>query len=215
MAEKQIELEFPDGGKKKFAKGITGAEIAKGIGEGLARAALSVKVDGEVLDLSRPIEKSGKFEVLTEKSPDGLRTMWHSTSHVMAEAVLELFPEAKPTIGPSIDEGFYYDFDVKHPFSPEDLEKIEGRMKEIVKKDEHFERREISRKDALEMFKKNPYKVELIKELPEGEAISVYQDGKFTDLCSGPHIPNTGRIKAVKLLKSSGAYWRGSEKNRM
>jgi len=149
-----------------------------------------------------------------EKIPGELETLWHSTSHVMAAAVKELFPEAKFAIGPPIKNGFYYDFEVKEPFTPEDLGKIEKKMKEIVKRNEKFERKEISKKEALELFKNEPYKTELIKELGD-EKISIYSNGKFTDLCRGPHIKNAGEIKAFKLLKAAGAYWRGSEKNKM
>ncbi len=149
-----------------------------------------------------------------DKSGDRER-FWHSTSHVMAYAVLELFPNAKPTIGPPIEGGFYYDFDVEKPFTTEDLEKIEKRMKEIVKKNYKFERKEVSRRDALKLFEKNSYKIELINELPKGENISIYKIGSFVDLCKGPHLESTGKINVFKLLKVSGAYWRGSEKNKM
>ncbi len=212
-----IEFSFPDGSKKQFPKGVTGSEIAKGISEGLLKAALGVKLDGEVLDLSRPLENGGNLYLITpSKMPKEANfLLWHSSSHVLAEAVLKLFPKAKLAIGPAIDEGFYYDIDVEKPFTPEDLEKIENEMYAILKHSANFERKEISRTEALKKFAKNPYKVELIKDIPTNAALSTYKDGSFEDLCAGPHLPNTSFIKAVKLLRVSGAYWRGSEKNKM
>ena len=205
----KIEIEFPDKSKKSYKKGITPIEIIKkDIGAGLAHAALAIRLDDELLDLTRPLEKGGKLRVLTFKDEEGMNIFRHSTSHIMAEAVLSLFPNALPTIGPAVEEGFYYDFDVKKNFSPSDLEKIEKKMKEIIKKNEKFQRMELKKEKVLEMFKDNPYKVELINELGD-EKISVYKQGNFIDFCRGPHVPSTGKIKAVKLTKIAGAYWRG------
>ncbi len=211
----QITIEFPDKSKKQFSNGTTGMEIAKSISEGLAKAVVAMQLDGKLMDLLTPIEKSGKIKLLKDNDTEALEVLRHSTSHVLAEAVLSFYPKAKLAIGPSIKDGFYYDFDVSKPFTPEDLKKFEKKMLELIKKDEKFSRKELTKKEALKMFKDNKYKVELIKELPDKEKITIYSDGKFTDLCAGPHVPSTGRIKALKLLKTAGAYWRGNEKNKM
>ncbi|MFH0714517.1 MAG: TGS domain-containing protein, partial [Candidatus Diapherotrites archaeon] len=216
MSKEQIAFAFPDGSSKKYEKGVTGELIAKGIGEGLARAALGVKLDSEVLDLNCPLSTGGALFLITAKMPkEANLLLWHSTSHILAEAVLKLFPKAKPAVGPAIEDGFYYDFDVEKPFTPADLEKIEVEMKKILSKKISFERKEISRADALKLFAKNAYKKELIEELPKDAKISTYKSGSFEDLCAGPHLPNSSFIKAFKLLRCSGAYWRGSEKNKM
>src|SRR3989338_5669312 len=209
-----IELTFPDASKHKFKPGTTGFEVAKSIGEGLAKAAVGVKLDQELLDLHRPLSVSGAFEVITPKSKDYKEFLWHSTAHVMAEAVKTLFPEVKITIGPTIEEGFYYDFDMPRPFTPEDFQKIEAKMAEIVKADQPFKRVEVSKAEALKREKGNKYKTELINELPTGEKISFYSQGEhFVDLCRGPHLPSTGRIGAFKVLKASSSYWRPDQKN--
>jgi threonyl-tRNA synthetase len=205
----KIKIVFPDSSTKYHNKGTTPLEIIeKDIGVGLAKAALAVKLDDEKIDLNKPLKKGGKFRVLTFKDDEGVDIFRHSTAHVMAEAVTSLYPNALPTIGPNVEEGFYYDFDIPMNFSPNDLEKIEKKMEEIVKKDEKFERMEITKNKALEIFKDNPYKVELINELGN-EKISAYRQGNFIDLCRGPHLPSTGRINAFKLTKVAGAYWRG------
>src|SRR3989338_5138914 len=209
-----IELTFPDASKHKFNSGVTGFEVAKSIGEGLAKAAVGVKLDQELLDLHRPLSVSGAFEVITPKSKDYKEFLWHSTAHVMAEALKTLFPEVKITIGPTIEEGFYYDFDMPRPFTPEDFAKIEAQMAEIVKADKPFKRVEVNKAEALKREKANPFKTELIKELPDHEPLSFYSQGEnFVDLCRGPHLPSTGRVGAFKLLKASSAYWRADQKN--
>lgn len=213
---KEIELVFPDKSVRKFREGVTPLEVAESIGPRLAKDAIGAKLGEELIDLNRKIFVSGKIEIVTPKHSLAKEFLWHSGAHVMASAVLKLFPNTKLAIGPPIEEGFYYDFDLGKTLSPEDLEKIEFEMKKILSSDEKFERREISQKDALKLFKEQPFKTELINDLAKGnEQISIYSNGNFTDLCAGPHIPSTGKIKAIKLLKVSGAYWRGSEKNKM
>jgi len=213
---KNIQITFPDGSKKEYEAGVTGLDIAKSISNSLAKKALAVKVNGQTRDLKRPITEDSEFQILTFDDPDGKDVFWHSSSHVMAQAVLELFPGTKLAIGPPIDEGFYYDFDSPEPFSEDDLAKIEKRMKEIVKSNFEFSRRECSKEEAVSLFgdKDENYKLELISEL-EGEQISLYSHDTFVDLCRGPHLPSTGKIKAFKLVSVAGAYWRGSEDNKM
>lgn len=195
---------------------MTGLEVAKAIGPGLARAAVAVKVNDEQRDLARPIEVDGDFEVITIDSPEGLHILRHSTAHVMAQAVLDLFPEATFAIGPPIEDGFYYDFEVDEPFTPDDLAKIEERMAEIIDEDQPFVRVSMSRDEALEVFADHKFKVEIIEnvdpsEVPAGEEVTAYRNNGFIDLCRGPHVPSTGRIPAFKLLRISGAYWRGDQ----
>ncbi|MEK6887091.1 MAG: threonine--tRNA ligase, partial [Nanoarchaeota archaeon] len=202
-----------DGKGEEFKKGVTGLEIAKKIGERLAMAALAIEVDGVVQDLSTPIEKDSKIRILTFKDREGIEVFRHSSAHLLANAVVELFPEAKLTIGPVVEEGFYYDID-HQPFKPEDLEKIEKRMKEIADRKVPVERIELTKAEALKMFKDNPYKVELIKEITDKEKITAYKQGKFVDLCKGPHVLNTSVLKAFKLTKMSSAYWRADAKNK-
>lgn len=189
----------------------------KKISEGLARVTLAGLVNGEVQDLRHKLTEDCKLEILTFDSLEGKKAYWHTTSHIMAQAIKRLYPEIKLAIGPSIDNGFYYDFDTEKPFSEEDLIKIEDEMKKIIKEDLPLERFELPRKEAIKFMeeKGEPYKVELINDLPEDAIISFYKQGEFTDLCAGPHVAKTGNIKAVKLLTSSGAYWRGNEKNKM
>ncbi|MFC1768407.1 threonine--tRNA ligase [Nanoarchaeota archaeon] len=206
-----VKLELPDGSKKDFKDGITAFEIVKGIGPKLAKDALCASLNDELIDLSVPIKTSGKFKIITFKDPEGVDTFRHSCAHIMAQAIMELFPKAKLTIGPVVEEGFYYDVDIDEPFKPEDLPKIEKKMEEIVKQDLKFERREISKEEAKKIFKHNPYKIELIEELDD---VIVYQQGKFLDLCRGPHVPSTSYIKAFRLNKISGAYWHGDVKNK-
>src|SRR3989344_557594 len=208
-----ITIELPDGTKKQHPKGVTGIQIAQSIGARLARDAVAIKVNNELYDLFRPIEQDAKIMILTFDQKEGKSAFWHSTAHVLAQAVLSLFPDAKPTIGPPIDEGFYYDFDVKKPFAADDLEKIEKKMEEIVKSDYSISRAVVSIKDAKKQFKHNKYKLELIDDFSQqSETVSVYSQGDFSDLCRGGHVPNTGRIGAFKLLKTSSAYWRGDQK---
>ncbi|MCD6502206.1 threonine--tRNA ligase, partial [bacterium] len=216
MAEK-IELTLPDGSKLEFPKGVLASEVAASIGAGLARAALAAEIDGVKIDLAAPIEKSGDFRLFTFTDEEGKRIFWHSSAHIMAEAVGNLFPKTKIAIGPAIDRGFYYDFDRDEPFTSDDLDRIEIEMKRLIKEGRTFERREISRDEAIELFEKSGeiYKVELVGDIPSDEPITLYSSGTFTDLCRGPHIPNASKIKAIKLLSVAGAYWRGSEENKM
>ncbi|MFH1700066.1 MAG: threonine--tRNA ligase [Candidatus Zixiibacteriota bacterium] len=212
-----INIKLPDDSEKIFPIGITGLEIAKSISGRLGKEALAIRVNGEIIDLMRPIESDSEVQILTWNDREGKYVFWHSSAHIMAQAVLELFPDAKLAIGPPIDEGFYYDFDVEKPFSPEDLEKIEKKMVEIISENATFSREICNRDEALEKYKKQGdiYKAELIEELPPGEEVTIYKHSRFEDMCRGPHIPSTGIIKAFKLLSSSGAYWRGSEENKM
>ncbi len=207
-----VSIILPDNSKLDFAGQVTGEEVAAKIGAGLAKAALAIKVNGKLTDLSTPITTDATVDVITVKSPEGLDILRHTCSHVMAEAVKELYPETQVTIGPSVENGFYYDFARATPFTPADLEAIEKRMAEIVDRDEKIVREEKSREDALNFFKAKgeKYKVELIEDLPEAETISFYRQGDFIDLCRGPHLPSTGKLgKAFKLMKVAGAYWRG------
>ena len=216
MAAK-IGLTFPDGSKKEFNAGATPLDVAKTIGERLAMAAIAAKIDDgsgiKFVDLSHALKKDCKFSILTFKDPEGKEIFRHSTAHVLADAVIQLYPKAKPTIGPAVEEGFYYDFEMQS-LNQEDIEKIEKRMQEIVDADLKFEKVELSHAEALKMFKDNPYKIEMINELPKDEKISAYKHGKFADFCRGPHIPSTGKIKAFKLTKVAGAYWRADAKNK-
>ena len=211
-----IKVTLKDGSNLEVEKGISIIEIAKRISEGLARVATCGIVDGEVKDLRYEVQKDCNLTIETfDSSLDGKKAYWHTTSHIMAQAVKRLFPNVKFAIGPSIDEGFYYDFDVEKPFTDEDKAKIEEEMKKIIKEDIEIERFSLPKQEALELMKDQPYKQELINELPEGEEISFYKQGDFTDLCAGPHLMKTGKVKAVKILSSSGAYWRGDEHNKM
>lgn len=209
---------LPDGSVKSFPAPVTGADLAASIGAGLAKSALAVKVNGELRDLTRTLDTDAKVEIVTSKSPEALDLIRHSCAHVMAEAVQELFPGTQVTIGPSIENGFYYDFARNEPFSTEDFAKIEEKMREIIKRNELIMREEVSRAEAIRHFeaKREHYKVELIRDLPESETISMYGQGAWRDLCRGPHMPSTGKIgTAFKLTKLAGAYWRGDSKNAM
>ncbi len=210
-----VKVLLKGGVEKEFNDGISILEIAQSISEGLARNAMAGEVNGKVHDLRFEIKEDCELNILTFEELNGKKAYWHTTSHIMAQAVKRLFPSVKFAIGPAIDNGFYYDFDVEKPFSEEDLAKIEEEMKKIIKEDIKIERFLLPRDKALELMKDEPYKVELINDLPEGEEISFYKQGDFTDLCAGPHLMSTGKIKAIKLLSSSGAYWRGNEKNKM
>ncbi|MBP7332362.1 MAG: threonine--tRNA ligase [Firmicutes bacterium] len=213
----QIKVTLPDGGAREYPAGTTLMDIAKSISPRLGREALAAKVDGRLADLGLPLERDAAVEILTFDDEEGRQVYRHSTAHVMAQAVQKLFPGVGLAIGPAIADGYYYDFDPREPFVPEDLARIEKEMEAIIKADLPFERAELSRADALDMFKKagQAYKIELIEDLPEDVPLSIYRQGDFTDLCMGPHVPSTGRLKSVKLMSVAGAYWRGSEKNKM
>ncbi|MDI6907519.1 MAG: threonine--tRNA ligase [Thermoanaerobacterales bacterium] len=206
-----------DGSVREYPEGITPAAVAADIGPRLAKTALVAKVNGRLWDLGRPLDGDAAVEFLTFDDEEGRQVYRHSTAHVMAQAVKRLFPEARIAIGPAIADGFYYDFDIPGAFTPDDLERIEAEMQKIIKEDQPFERLEVPRDEALDYFRRKgePYKVELIEDLPPEAPISFYRQGDFTDLCAGPHVPSTGRIKAVKLMNVAGAYWRGNERNRM
>ena len=212
-----LKVTLKDNSIIEVEKGTTILEVAKKISEGLARNATCGEVDGEVKDLRYELQEDCNLVIHTFQEDDleGKKAYWHTTSHIMAQAVKRLFPDVKFAIGPSIDNGFYYDFDVETPFTDEDKAKIEEEMKKIIKENIEIERFSLPKKEALELMKDQPYKIELIGELPEGEEISFYKQGDFTDLCAGPHLTSTGKVKAFKILSSSGAYWRGSEKNKM
>ena len=211
----RIRLTLPDGSVREVPSGTTGRELAESIGSGLAKAALAIRVDGQIRDLSRPIEADAKVAILTEKDPDALEVLRHSSAHILATAVRELFPGAGIGFGPPIEDGFYYDFDVPRAFTPEDLERIERQMGEVAKRDYPFVREVVDRAEANRRFADDPLKLERIAELGPDETITVYTDGPFQDLCRGPHIPGTGRLKHFKLLHAAGAYWRGDEKRQM
>ena len=201
---------------REYENGVTPYQIAESISAGLARVACAAKIDGKGCDLRTPIENDCTVEILTFDDSYGKKAFWHSTSHVLAQAVKRLFPDVKLTIGPAIDEGFYYDFDSEEPFTPDVLEKLEAEMKKIVKENEKIERFTLPREEAIAFMKERnePYKVELIEDLPEGEVISFYRQGEFVDLCAGPHLMSTGTIKAFKLTQCNSAYWRGDAKNK-
>ena len=210
-----IKVELKDGSIIEVEQGTSIFNIAKKISEGLSRMAMVGKVDGKVKDLRFELNNNCKLEILTFDSIEGKKAYWHTTSHIMAQAVMRLFPDTKFAIGPAIDEGFYYDFDTSKTFNDEDKEKIEAEMKKIIKEDLPIERFSLPKDEALKLMEDQPYKQELINDLPDGEEISFYKQGDFTDLCAGPHLMSTGKIKAVKLLTNSGAYWRGDEHNKM
>ena len=212
-----VKISLPDGSVREYPQGVKGSEIASSISEGLARVSLAIEMNGEVWDLSRPILNDASIKILTWNDKAGKTTFWHSSAHLMAEALEALYPGVKFGIGPAIDNGFYYDVDLNgRPFGEEELAAVEAKMKELAKKESVYARRDVAKKEALDYFtqKNDPYKIELINGLEDGK-ITFYQQGNFVDLCKGPHIPSTGFIKAVKLLNVAGAYWRGDEKNKM
>jgi len=212
-----IKITFPDGKSKEYSKGVTGMQIAEGISPRLAESALAIEVNGFVRDLDAQINNNSAVRLLTFNDDKGKEVYWHSTSHLMAHAILSLYPEAKFGVGPAIENGFYYDFDINTKLSENDLKKIEDQMAKISKEDNSFERVELSKNEAFEFFKEkdDEYKLELIDGLDDTkETISIYHEGKFTDLCTGPHVPSVGKIKYVKLLSVSGSYWRGDENNK-
>ena len=210
-------IRLPDGSQKPFDKPVTVAEVAASIGAGLAKAALAGKVDGKLVDTSYAIDRDADVTIVTEKDPAGLDMLRHSTAHLLAHAVKELYPDAQVTIGPVIEDGFYYDFSYKRPFTPDDLAAIELRMGEIARRDIKVERHVWDRARAVDFFLKQGeiYKAKIIEAIPGNEPISLYSQGNFTDLCRGPHVPSTGKLKVSKLLKVAGAYWRGDSKNEM
>jgi threonyl-tRNA synthetase len=210
-------IRLPDGSQKPFDKPVTVAEVAASIGAGLAKAALAGKVDGKLVDTSHTIDRDADVTIVTDKDPAGLDMLRHSAAHLLAHAVKELYPDAQVTIGPVIEDGFYYDFSYKRPFTPDDLAAIEKRMGEIAKRDIKVERQVWDRAQAVDFFLKQGeiYKAKIIEAIPGNEPISLYSQGNFTDLCRGPHVPSTGKLKVFKLLKVAGAYWRGDSKNEM
>ncbi|MBV8605399.1 MAG: threonine--tRNA ligase [Pelomonas sp.] len=210
-----IAIQLPDGSKREFDAPVTVGQVAASIGAGLAKAALAGRVDGQLVDTSHLIERDAQLAIVTDKDADGLEVIRHSTAHLLAYAVKALFPEAQVTIGPVIDNGFYYDFSYKRPFTPEDLAAIEAKMAELAKKDEPVTRSVLPRDAAVAYFKGigEAYKAEIIASIPAGEDVSLYAEGGFTDLCRGPHVPSTGKLKHFKLMKVAGAYWRGDHRN--
>lgn len=211
------QITLPDGSIRQFEQAVTVFEVAQSIGTGLARAALAGRVDGKLVDTTYLIENNANLAIITDKDADGVEIIRHSTAHLMAYAVQELFPDAQVTIGPAIEDGFYYDFAYKRPFTLDDLAAIEKKMTELAKQDIPIERFELSRNDAVKFFLDlgEKYKAEIIQSIPENEVLSLYREGKFTDLCRGPHVPSTGKLKAFKLMKVAGAYWRGDSNNEM
>ncbi|RDS85444.1 threonine--tRNA ligase [Dyella psychrodurans] len=212
-----IEITLPDGSKRPFDHPVTVQDVAASIGAGLAKATLAGKVDGKLVDADFPIDHNASLEIVTEKSPEALEILRHSTAHLLAQAVQRLFPGAQVTIGPVIDNGFYYDFAYERPFTPDDLVKIEAEMEKIVKEQLPVTRSVKSRDDAVKFFRGigEAYKAEIIESIPANEELSLYSQGEFTDLCRGPHVPNTGKLRAFKLMKVAGAYWRGDSNNAM
>ena len=217
MNEPQIFVTLPDGSSKGLPRGSSAADLALAIGPGLARAAVAARVNGELSDLAASLPDGAEVAIVTrsDDDPDALYVLRHSAAHALATAVRELYPGSGIGFGPPIDDGFYYDFEVPAPFTPEDLEKIERTMADVAKADDAFERREVEREEALELFADDPLKLERLAEIPEGEAISVYRNGPFLDLCRGPHAPRTGEIRHFRVLNAAGAYWRGDEKRQM
>jgi threonyl-tRNA synthetase len=212
-----INIRLPDGSVRPFEAPVSVAQVAAAIGPGLAKAALAGKVDGKLVDTSFVVERDAELSIVTDRDPEGLEVLRHSTAHLLAYAVKELFPDAQVTIGPVIEDGFYYDFSYRRPFTPEDLAAIEKKMAELAKADEPVVRNLMARDDAVRYFESigEHYKAEIIASIPAGEQISLYSEGKFTDLCRGPHVPSTGKLKIFKLTKLAGAYWRGDSRNEM
>ena len=216
--EQIMKVKLPDGSVREYEGKMSALDIVRDLSEGLARVACAVKINGKVMDLTTGLEDDiDDFVVLKFEDEGGAKTYRHTASHIMAQAVKRLWPDAKFAIGPAIENGFYYDFDVEKPFTPEDLDKIEAEMQKIIEEKLPVERFELPRNEALALMEKmdEPYKVELINDLPEDSVISFYRQGEFTDLCAGPHLPDTGRVRSFKLLSAAGAYWRGNEKNKM
>lgn len=210
-------ITLPDGSQKTFDSPVTVTQVAQSIGTGLAKAALAGKVNGELVDTSTLIEQDAQLAIITDKDPEGVDVIRHSCAHLLAQAVQSVYPQAQVTIGPVIDDGFYYDFAFERAFTPEDLEKFEAKMEELAKQDLEVTRTLMSRSEAVKLFDKmgEEYKVRIIQDIPSEEDLSFYKQGDFIDLCRGPHVPSTGKIKAFKLTKVAGAYWRGDAKNEM
>ena len=210
-------ITLPDGSVKKYNQVVSIADVATDIGEGLARAALAGKIQDQLVDLSYEISEDTNLSIITSKSPESLDVIRHSTAHLLAQAVKTIFPDVQVTIGPVIEDGFYYDFSYKRPFTPEDLAKIEKKMSELAKQNLEINRKVMQRQAAIDYFESigEKYKSEIISSIPEGEEVSLYEQGDFTDLCRGPHVPSTGKLKVFKLMKLAGAYWRGDSKNEM
>jgi threonyl-tRNA synthetase len=213
-----VRITLPDGSEREYQDGVTGHDVASDIGPRLAKAAVAVTVDSAMYDLHRPIASDASVSIVTDSTEAGRHVMRHSAAHIMAQAVLELFPGSTFAIGPAIEDGFYYDFSLERPFQPDDLERIEAKMSQIVAADQPFDRGELSIDEALSEFADHPFKVEIIQGVDSVEGIddagvSTYRNDQFIDLCRGPHLPSTGRLKAFKLMRSAGAYWRGDEKN--
>ncbi|WP_269920265.1 threonine--tRNA ligase [Caldifermentibacillus hisashii] len=216
MSER-IQITFPDGAVKEFSKGVTMEEIAASISPGLKKKAYAGKLNGSLIDLRTPIEESGEIQILTDKDPESLEILRHSTAHLMAQAIKRLYKNVKLGVGPVIENGFYYDIDLEESITPEDLPKIEKEMKKIVNENLEIVRKVFSREEAIQMYKEigDEYKLELIEAIPENETVTIYEQGEFFDLCRGVHVPSTGKIKEFKLLSIAGAYWRGDSDNKM
>src|SRR4051794_40389815 len=216
VMESELTLVLPDGATRTVAPGTLPADVVRSIGERLLQAAVAVSVDGEIQDLMTPLRKGGAFRVLTERDPEALAVLRHSAAHVLATAVRRLRPDAKIGFGPAIEDGFYYDFEVATPFTPDDVEKFEAEMRKVVADKYEFVRAEVDMPEARQRFADDPLKLERLDDFTDpNEIISTYTDGPFIDLCRGPHVPNTGRLKHFKLLHTAGAYWRGDEKRQM
>lgn len=210
-------ITLADGSQKQFAHPVTVADVAASIGSGLAKAALAGKINGQLIDITTPLTDDAQLTIITDKDPEGLEILRHSCAHLMAQAVKELYPETQVTIGPVVEDGFYYDFARDERFTPEDLEKIQAKMEELAQQALPVQRSTLPREEAISFFQKQgeKYKADIIAEIPEGQTISLYQQGQFIDLCRGPHVPHTGKLKAFKLMKLAGAYWRGDSQNEM
>jgi len=208
---------LPDGSQQSFDHAVSVADVAVRIGSGLAKAALAGKIDGHLVDTSTVIDNDVQLSIITHRDPEGLEIIRHSTAHLLAQAVKTLFPSAQVTIGPVVENGFYYDFAYKESFTPEDLEKIQAKMTELARQNFAVKRSIMSRDEATQFFRDmgEEYKAQIIESIPVNEELSLYQQGDFTDLCRGPHVPNTGKLQAFKLMKVAGAYWRGDSKNEM
>ncbi len=211
----KITVTLPDGSRKEVARGSTPMDVAEQIGPGLARAAVAAKVDGEVVELGRPLERDTRIEILTPRDDEALDALRHSAAHVLATAVRQVRPGAGIGFGPAIEDGFYYDFDVDSPFTPEELERIEAKMQEVASAKQPFERKVVTREEARQLFSDDPLKLERLEELGDDEVITIYRNGPFLDLCRGPHVPDTGQVQHFKLLSTAGAYWRGDERRQM
>jgi threonyl-tRNA synthetase len=216
-SDKSVKVQLPDGSTLEVPQGSTALDVAKRIGTGLAKAALAARIDGKLCDLTTPITQDCSLQILTWKDEDGREVFRHTSTHIMAQAVKRVIPEAKLTIGPPLEDGFYYDFDLPEPIGPDAIAQIEQEMGKIIEEGLEIRRRELSRDEAIKLFRERgePYKIEIIQELPEGETISCYEQGEFVDLCRGPHLPSTSYVKAFKLLNVAGAYWRGDARNKM